>query len=256
MALPTTRNQFKEYCLRNFGKPVIDINVDDTQVEDRIDEALNKFIDSCSVNKYSMWYFSIIGNALKRGWTKASTSQYIELHHYVPKSLGGLDCHVAYLTAKEHFICHLLLMRMLTGKHKAKMVWAVMCFKGKENRYCNAFLYEVAKKSIVHSRESILKGAKTKKERGSCRGINNHMYGKRGEKSPHYGKKQTEEHKNKRINAIIGRKQTAAACEKMSLNRPKGPSGKKWFNNGIIETFGLPENKPDNFVFGRLRRAS
>ncbi len=43
MALPTTRLAFKEYCLRSLGKPVIEINVDDDQVEDRIDEALNLF---------------------------------------------------------------------------------------------------------------------------------------------------------------------------------------------------------------------
>ena len=39
MASPTTRVQFKENCLRRLGKPVIEINVDDDQVEDRIDEA-------------------------------------------------------------------------------------------------------------------------------------------------------------------------------------------------------------------------
>ena len=43
MALPNSRNTLKEYCLRNLGKPVIDINVDDDQVEDRIDEALQYF---------------------------------------------------------------------------------------------------------------------------------------------------------------------------------------------------------------------
>lgn len=45
MAQPTTRTEFKEYCLRKLGKPVIDINVDDTQVEDRIDEALSYYWD-------------------------------------------------------------------------------------------------------------------------------------------------------------------------------------------------------------------
>jgi len=43
MAVPTSRATFKEYCLRNLGKPVIDINVDEDQVEDRIDEALQYF---------------------------------------------------------------------------------------------------------------------------------------------------------------------------------------------------------------------
>jgi hypothetical protein len=28
MAIPTTRTDFKEWCLRSLGKPVIEINVD------------------------------------------------------------------------------------------------------------------------------------------------------------------------------------------------------------------------------------
>lgn len=45
MAVPTTRTEFKEYCLRKLGKPVIEINVDDDQVEDRVDEALRYYWD-------------------------------------------------------------------------------------------------------------------------------------------------------------------------------------------------------------------
>lgn len=45
MAVPTTRAEFKEYCLRELGKPVIEINVDDDQVEDRIDQALRYYWD-------------------------------------------------------------------------------------------------------------------------------------------------------------------------------------------------------------------
>ena len=45
MASPTTRAAFKENCLRRLGKPVIEINVDDDQVEDRIDEALRYYWD-------------------------------------------------------------------------------------------------------------------------------------------------------------------------------------------------------------------
>ena len=45
MAVPATRSQFKEYCLRTLGKPVLEINVDDDQVEDRIDQALRYFWD-------------------------------------------------------------------------------------------------------------------------------------------------------------------------------------------------------------------
>lgn len=45
MAVPTSREEFKEYCLRKLGKPVIEINVDDDQIEDRIDEALRYYWD-------------------------------------------------------------------------------------------------------------------------------------------------------------------------------------------------------------------
>jgi hypothetical protein len=45
MAKPVTRAQFKDYCLRRLGHPVIEINVDDDQVEDRIDDALQFFYD-------------------------------------------------------------------------------------------------------------------------------------------------------------------------------------------------------------------
>jgi hypothetical protein len=45
MAVPISRSEFKEYCLRKLGKPVIEINVDDDQVEDRIDEALKYYWD-------------------------------------------------------------------------------------------------------------------------------------------------------------------------------------------------------------------
>jgi hypothetical protein len=45
MSTITTRSQFKDYCLRRLGFPVIDINVDDDQVEDRIDDAIQYWQD-------------------------------------------------------------------------------------------------------------------------------------------------------------------------------------------------------------------
>ena len=43
MAEPATRESLKQYALRALGKPVIEINVDDDQLEDRIDEAVQFF---------------------------------------------------------------------------------------------------------------------------------------------------------------------------------------------------------------------
>lgn len=45
MSTPETREEFKDWCLRELGHPVININVDDDQVEDRIDEAFQFFRD-------------------------------------------------------------------------------------------------------------------------------------------------------------------------------------------------------------------
>lgn len=45
MAVPTSRAEFTENCLRRLGKPVIEINVDDDQVSDRVDEALHYYWD-------------------------------------------------------------------------------------------------------------------------------------------------------------------------------------------------------------------
>lgn len=45
MAVPTNRAELKEYCLRALGSPVLEINVDEDQLDDRIDEALQKYYD-------------------------------------------------------------------------------------------------------------------------------------------------------------------------------------------------------------------
>jgi len=41
--IPSDRATLKTYCLRKLGAPVININVDDEQLEDRIDEAIQRF---------------------------------------------------------------------------------------------------------------------------------------------------------------------------------------------------------------------
>jgi len=43
MANPSTRQGLIDYCLRRLGDPVIEINVDEDQLEDRVDEALQYF---------------------------------------------------------------------------------------------------------------------------------------------------------------------------------------------------------------------
>ena len=67
MARPNTRATFKEYCLRSLGKPVIDINVDEDQIEpflpyiyDKLNwldrEKLIKHFVSAEFNRYLSYY--------------------------------------------------------------------------------------------------------------------------------------------------------------------------------------------------------
>ena len=45
MAAPNSKATLKEYALRQLGKPVLDINVDDDQIDDIIDDALQYFAE-------------------------------------------------------------------------------------------------------------------------------------------------------------------------------------------------------------------
>ena len=58
--VPTTREEFTEYCLRKLGKPVIEINVDEDQVSDRIDEALRYYWDYHFDGSEKTYYKKII----------------------------------------------------------------------------------------------------------------------------------------------------------------------------------------------------
>jgi hypothetical protein len=43
MATPTTRQTLIDYCLRSLGEPVLEVNVDDDQLDDRVDEAIQYY---------------------------------------------------------------------------------------------------------------------------------------------------------------------------------------------------------------------
>lgn len=45
MAQPASKQELKDYCLRRLGFPVVDINIDDDQVDDRVDDALQKYAE-------------------------------------------------------------------------------------------------------------------------------------------------------------------------------------------------------------------
>lgn len=75
-------------------------------------------------NKYTNWYISLIANAQNR---QILFGTYTEKHHIIPRSMGGDDVaeNLVKLTAKEHFVAHLLLVKMTDGVYHRKMSFAL-----------------------------------------------------------------------------------------------------------------------------------
>lgn len=96
-------------------------------------------------NKYTKTYYQIINRARSR-----TVSGYTETHHIIPRSLNGDNSpeNLVVLTAREHFICHRLLLNMTTGNHQRSMSHALrmmtVCSPDQVgNRYIpNGVIYE------------------------------------------------------------------------------------------------------------------
>jgi hypothetical protein len=76
MAKVTSRSELKEYCLRKLGSPVLEINVADEQVEDRIDDAFQF---------YREYHFDAVESVLlKHKFTEQDLqNRYIEVNDLV-----------------------------------------------------------------------------------------------------------------------------------------------------------------------------
>jgi hypothetical protein len=108
-------------------------------------------------NKYTKIYYDIVARAISRELTG-----YCESHHIIPKSMGGDDSpeNIVSLTAREHFLCHLLLTKMTAGADKSKMsqaAWMMASCVGKDQqRYkVNNRLYEKLKHEMSLVKKSI-----------------------------------------------------------------------------------------------------
>jgi hypothetical protein len=75
-----------------------------------------------NIMKYNNWYNDIVERARDR-----NLDTYTETHHILPRSLGGDDStdNLVELTAREHFVCHWLLVKMTTGEARGKMINAL-----------------------------------------------------------------------------------------------------------------------------------
>ena len=83
-------------------------------------------------NKYTKCYFNII----KKAQLRSCDIGYSEKHHIIPKSLGGSNSidNLVRLTAKEHYICHHLLTKMVEGEDRSKMVYSFWIMNSKNNK--------------------------------------------------------------------------------------------------------------------------
>lgn len=114
---------------------------------------------------YIRVYWSIIHNRLDN-----IPDGYVEHHHIIPRSEGGSDnkSNIIALTAREHYICHLLLAKIYNDD---KMWYAVYCMTWRGPNHNRKF------KTSSKLYESIkLKCSKLKSETFS--GDGNGMYGK------------------------------------------------------------------------------
>lgn len=119
---------------------------------------------------YQRIYASIVLRAQseynERRDDKKMNGAYYEVHHILPKSLGGTNdkYNLALLTAREHFICHWLLVKIYPKRSaaRAKMVSAMWCMQSESNtqqgcRYINSHVYEKIRseyRDIVSRRQS------------------------------------------------------------------------------------------------------
>jgi len=206
-------------------------------------------------NKYTRWYYMIVDCAKLR---KLPADQYAEKHHIVPRSLGGGNDrdNLVTLTAREHFICHWLLTKMVSEKKQKYQMWnafSCMLYRSRPDQA----RYKVSSKIFESIKTA---GAKIKSERFS--GKNNPMYGKRGELGPHYKKKKSAEHlaklseshkgvartlesRAKQSKSMLGKKQTQEHIEKRKcIGSKNGRFGYKMSAEEIAQrTATLRKNK-------------
>ena len=73
MAKPASRQELIDYCLRRLGAPVLEINVDDDQIDDLVDDALQYFNERHFDGVERMYLkYQITQNDIDRGSAKGS----------------------------------------------------------------------------------------------------------------------------------------------------------------------------------------
>lgn len=91
---------------------------------------------------YGRIYSELVAKAKPRGLDKSQHEGYFEIHHIVPRCLGGSDekDNLVMFTGREHFIAHLLLWKL--NRDNAQLALTVHLMNGKRGSTKNSRLYE------------------------------------------------------------------------------------------------------------------
>jgi len=103
MAKPSTRQELIDYCLRQLGEPVLEINVDDDQIEDLVDDAIQYFQERHFDGVERMYLKHQISQAdidSARSNTVASTG--VKSDTFNPESSGVLNITSSNITIPNH----------------------------------------------------------------------------------------------------------------------------------------------------------
>lgn len=179
-------------------------------------------------NKYSKLYFKITSNAKQR-----INQGYTETHHIIPQSLGGSNDteNLVELTAREHFVCHWLLVKMTEGDERGKMLYALQGMRAEnkfQNRYhtkITARVYEKYRIEHANNHSKVMKGKPAWNKGIKLEGEELEQHRERTRNRKIDPIKQAEGQK-KRIVKILGQKRSDETRLKQSLakkGKPKGP---------------------------------
>lgn len=156
------------------------------------------------LNKENMNYQQIYDQIIDRAKSESrqgGSDVYYEKHHIIPKCLGGSNKkeNLVLLTAREHFLCHWLLIRIYYDNRKlAHAFWAMCNLRGGslDNRIVpSSRVFAEAKEhrsKLGMSEEQKQKLRKPKRDSTKMG-----KYNKHGKNNPFYNKKHTEEAKEK-----------------------------------------------------------
>ena len=151
--------------------------------------------------KYERWYTSLIAKARSTRSLYPKTEN-TEKHHIIPRCVGGTDeeSNLARLSIREHYIAHLLLIKMYDGEEKYKLEWALFSLAGKPSRKIVLTSRQFEKcRSTLHNS---MRGKKQSEAHVAKRskliiGEGNGMHRSKGKKHPLLGVPMSEETKKK-----------------------------------------------------------